>query len=68
MDSLKLCMIGWAVMPRYRPAFRISRGAQVVANADLDQDRAVAVARRYGIANSYRLSQMVELKSRMVLC
>jgi predicted dehydrogenase len=41
--------------------FPYLNGAQVVANADLDEARATSIARRYGIANSYTdYHQMLE--------
>ena len=35
------------------PCFALLRNARVVANADLDKDKAQALAQAYGIPNSY---------------
>jgi predicted dehydrogenase len=63
MDSLKLCMIGAGghASRIIYSCFPYLNGAQVVANADLDQARATSIARRYGITNSYTdYHQMLE--------
>ena len=53
--ELKLCMIGAGnhASRNVYPSFAFVNGAQVVANCDLDLDRAQKVARLFGIEHSY---------------
>lgn len=50
-----LCMIGAGrhASRNVYPCFALLRNARVVANADLDKDKAQALAQAYGIPNSY---------------
>lgn len=54
-DNLRLCMIGAGghSSRRMYPCFHLLRGAAVVANADLDVDRAKRVGQPFGIPRSY---------------
>ncbi|MCW8129057.1 MAG: Gfo/Idh/MocA family oxidoreductase [Planctomycetota bacterium] len=55
MPDLRLCMIGAGqhASKNMYPNFPLLNGARVVANADLDENRAREIAGRYGIAKSY---------------
>ncbi|MBW3635322.1 MAG: Gfo/Idh/MocA family oxidoreductase [Armatimonadetes bacterium] len=55
MNSTRLCMIGAGrhASRLIYSCFPLLQNAQVVANADLDEERATSIARKYGIERSY---------------
>lgn len=71
--DLRLCMIGAGnhASRLIYSCFPFLEGAEVVANADLNQERATSIARRYGIARSYgdyRLMLQEEKPDGVLLC
>jgi predicted dehydrogenase len=65
-DEIKLCMIGagqhagWNIYPH----FPLLKGGRVVANADLNLEKAQQQARRVGIANTYSDYQQMLAKEK----
>lgn len=54
-ETLKLCMIGAGghANNNVYPSFRFIKGAEVVANCDLDLEKAKRTAKKFGINHSY---------------